>query len=155
MTIQKSNDVPDTTGVPLAAVGADRGAPQLLSLSGRYDSGAVPEIERFLRRKYGPFFFRQHLVLDLAQVSAVNQDFIDFIVDLAHLVQREHRELLLTRPAGSVRTVVCSVGLPNLVPVYDSLDEALEALAAASGALIPPRFDPRPLRAPSAASAAV
>lgn len=131
---------------PPAGGAIDCGGPPLLCLSGCYDSETVPEIERFLRRSFGPFFFRQHLVLDLAHVSAVNDDFIDFIVHLARLVQGEHRELILTRPAGSVRDVVCAVGLPNLVPVYDSSDEALQALAAASGALIPPRFDPRPAR---------
>ena len=124
-----------------AGVVVDRADPPVVCLSGSYDSDTVPEIERFLRRSYGPFFFRQHLVLDLAHVSAVDDGFIDFIVCLARRVHGEHRELLLTRPVGPVRAIVGAVGLPNLVPVYDSLDEALDALAAVSGALIPPRFE--------------
>jgi len=122
-----------------AAVG--RADPTVICLSGCYDSTTVPEIERFLRRSYGPFFFRQHLVFDLAHVSAVDDGFIDFVVSLARRVHREQRELLLTRPVGQVRAFVGAVGLPNLVPVYESTDEALDALATVSGALIPPRFE--------------
>ena len=142
MAIQLKQDVRAGAAVRSpAAAAVDRADPPVICLSGCCDSATVPEIERFLRRSYGPFFFRQHLVFDMAHVSAVDDGFIDFVVSLARRVHREQRELLLTRPVGQVRALVGAVGLPNLVPVYDSTDDALDALAAVSGALIPPRFE--------------
>ena len=59
------------------------------------------------------------------------------------LVVRLHehrRELLITRPVGYVRRTIALVGLPNVVPVYETLEAALRALAA-GGPLIPPPFE--------------
>jgi anti-anti-sigma regulatory factor len=112
-------------------------------LRGAYDDQTVPEIERLLRRSYGPFFFRRHLIIDLGAVTSVDESFVDFIVALVRRLHGERRELLLTRPVGGVRRSLASVGLPNLVPVYDSPDEAQAVLSTASGPLIPPRFDSR------------
>ena len=52
-------------GLRLSFVGA--GEVPVLALSGEFDLDNVPEIERFLRRHLGPFFFKtRDLVLDLA-----------------------------------------------------------------------------------------
>jgi hypothetical protein len=51
------------------------------------------------------------------------------------------KELLLVRPAGQVRRLLAIVGLPNLVPVFDSLDDALRSLRTGPLPLIPPRFE--------------
>lgn len=116
----------------------------VLTLSGEFDLANVPEIERFLRRHLGPFFFKSRdLVLDLARVELVDSTFLGLVFSLVARLHEHRRELLITRPAGCVRRTIALVGLPNLVPVYESLDAALGALDSGA-ALIPPPFDPAP-----------
>lgn len=113
----------------------------VLSLSGEFDIENVPEIERFLRRNLGPLFFkRSDIVIDLGLVSLVDSTFVGFVVSLVRKLHADHHELLITRPVGYVRRTLGLVGLPNLVPVYESLDEAFVALES-GGPLIPPPFE--------------
>ncbi len=129
-------------GLRLSFVGA--GEVPVLALSGEFDLDNVPEIERFLRRHLGPFFFKtRDLVLDLALVEMVDSAFVGLVVSLVVRLHEHRRELLITRPAGYVRRTIALVGLPNVVPVYESLDAAIGALAMGTP-LIPPPFDLAP-----------
>ena len=129
-------------GLRLSFLGA--GEVPVLMLSGEFDLENVPEIERFLRRHLGPFFFKsRHLVLDLARVDLIDSAFVGLVVSLVARLHEYRRELLITRPAGYVRRTIALVGLPNLVPVYESLEAALCARDAGDP-VIPPPFDPAP-----------
>ncbi len=129
-------------GLRLSFRGA--GEVPVLTLSGEFDLENVPEIERFLRRHLGPFFFKtRHLVLDLARVDLIDSSFVGLVVSLVARLHEHRRELLITRPVGYVRRTLALVGLPNLVPVYESLDAALRALEGGAP-LIPPPFDAAP-----------
>jgi anti-anti-sigma factor len=113
----------------------------VLALSGEFDLDNVPEIERFLRRHLGPFFFKtRDLVLDLALVEMVDSAFVGLVVSLVVRLHEHRRELVVTRPAGYVRRTIALVGLPNVVPVYETLEAGIGALAAGTP-LIPPPFD--------------
>ena len=46
------------------------------------------------------------------------------------------------RPAGQVRRVLALVGLPNVVPVFESLDDAVSTLMSGRLPVIPPPFSP-------------
>lgn len=116
----------------------------VILLRGEFDFDTVPEIDRFLRRHYGPFYFRRHLLFDLSGVTLVDSSFVGFVVGLVGKLRAERRELVLVRPVGHVRRSLATVGLPNVVPVYDSLDEALFVLQSGGLPIIPPLFDPRP-----------
>jgi len=130
---------------------AGGGEVPVLALSGEFDLENVPEIERFLRRHLGPFFFKTcHLVLDLAGVDMVDSSFVGAVVSLVVRLHEHRRELLITRPVGYVRRTIALVGLPNVVPVYESLEAALLALAT-GGPLIPPPFTLGPLASPGGA----
>jgi anti-anti-sigma regulatory factor len=84
-------------------------------------------------------------VLDLARVDLIDSAFVGLVVSLVGRLHKHRRELLITRPSGGVRRTIALVGLPNLVPVYESLDAALSALATGAP-VIPPPFDPAPAR---------
>jgi len=112
----------------------------VLRLAGEFDIATVPEVDRFLRRRLGPFYERRTLVMDLRDVTLVDSSFISFVVSLAGGQRPGGGELVLAGPVGQVRTLLCMVGLPNLVPVYASLDEALRAVREARAPLIPPAF---------------
>ncbi len=134
-----------TGGLRLCFMGA--GDVPVLKLSGEFDFDNVPEIERFLRRHLGPFFFKgRDLVLDLARVELVDSAFVGLVVSLVRRLHANRRELLITRPRGYVRRTLALVGLPNLVPVYETLEDALAALSAGAP-LIPPPFDLAPFNA--------
>ena len=111
----------------------------VLELSGELDLDAVPEIDRFLRRNLGPLYHHEDLVIDLAGTTFVDSSFIAFLVRLVTDQRARRSELALARPTGDVRRVFALVGLPNLVPVYESVAEAVGALASGPP-VIPPVF---------------
>lgn len=119
--------------------GAAGGVP-VLRLEGEIDIDTVPEIDRFLRRRLGPLYQRRSLVIDLRGVTFVDSTFIGFVVRLVGEARKGRGELVLARPVGRVRRLLCMVGLPNFVPVYESLDEARNAVREATAPLIPPAF---------------
>jgi len=122
----------------------ESGTPQVLVLSGEFDAGNVPEIDRYLRRKAGPLYYREHLVIDLASVTFVDSSFVAFVVRLLKDLRAGRKELILVSPAGQVRRVLALLGLPNLVPVFESVQEALAALTTGRLPIIPPAFEAMP-----------
>jgi anti-anti-sigma factor len=110
----------------------------LVTLTGEFDIETVPSIESCLRRALGPFYYGENVVVDLSSTTFVDSTFIGFLVRLASKTRQSGRELILVRPLGHVRSVLLLVGLPNLVPVYDSLQRAFESLRVEDTPLIPP-----------------
>jgi anti-anti-sigma factor len=123
----------------LERIGEGDGLP-VVRLDGEYDLDTVPEIDRLLRRTLGPFYHREHLIMDLDGVRFIDSSFVGYLVTLVTRLHAEHRELVLTRPRGHVRRVLVTVGLPNVIPMYESLEEALATLLSGRLPVIPPRF---------------
>ena len=128
LTLERSDGTSGTAVVPV------------LRLEGEYDIDTVSEVDRFLRRRLGPFYQRRTLVIDLGAVTFVDSSFIGFVVRLAGEERRGRGEVVIANPVGPVRRLLCKVGLPNLVPMYESAEEALRALREATAPLIPPAF---------------
>jgi anti-sigma B factor antagonist len=122
--------------------GAEQGEAPVLELRGEFDVATVPDIDRFLRRRLGPLYNREDLVIDLSGTTFVDSSFVTFLVGLVKALRAAGGELLLVRPAGQVRRVLALVGVPNLVPVFETVEDALRSLAAGPLPLIPPPFDP-------------
>ena len=118
--------------------------PPVLELSGELDLDTVPHIDRFLRRRLGPLYHQDHLVIDLAGTTFVDSSFIAFLVRLLTDQRARRKELVLVRPAGQVRRVLALVGLPNVVPVFESVDEAVARLMSGRLPVIPPAFRAAP-----------
>jgi anti-anti-sigma factor len=112
-----------------------------LALDGAFDLETVPEIDRFLRRRLGPLYHQDDLVIDLGGTTFADSSFIGFVVRLVGEQRSTRKELVLARPRGQVRRMLALVGLPNLVPVFETLDEAVVALVYGSTPLIPPAFN--------------
>ena len=118
------------------------GRPPVLELEGEFDLDTVPAIDRFLRRTLGPLYQQDHLVIDLAGTTFIDSSFIGFLVRLSQAQRVKRRELLLVRPVGQVRKVLAIVGLPNVVPVFETVDAAMDSLIAGQLPVIPPAFRP-------------
>jgi anti-anti-sigma factor len=123
----------------LSADTAD-GRPPVLELEGEFDLDTVPEMDRFLRRTLGPLYHQEHLVMDLAKTTFIDSSFVSFIVRLAAAQRAKRCELLLVRPGGQVRRVFGIVGLANVVPVFETIDAAVDSVLAGRLPVIPPAF---------------
>ena len=115
-------------------------APPVLELEGEFDLDTVPEIDRFLRRNLGPLYHQDHLVMDLAMTTFVDSSFVAFLLKLSRAQRAKRRELLVARPEGQVRRMFGLIGLHNVVPVFDSVDAAVESVMAGPLPVIPPSF---------------
>jgi anti-sigma B factor antagonist len=116
------------------------GRPRVLELEGEFDLDTVPEMDRFLRRTLGPLYHQEHLVMDLAKATFIDSSFVSFIVRLAAAQRAKRCELLLVRPEGQVRRVFGIVGLANVVPVFDTIDAAVDSVLGGRLPVIPPAF---------------
>jgi anti-sigma B factor antagonist len=123
----------------VAADAAD-GRPPVLELEGEFDLDTVPEMDRFLRRTLGPLYHQDHLVIDLARTTFVDSSFVGFLVRLSAAQRAKRRELLLVRPEGQVRKVFGIVGLANVVPVFETIDAAVDSVLGGRLPVIPPAF---------------
>ncbi len=123
----------------LTAGGAD-GRPPVVALEGEFDLDTVPEMDRFMRRTLGPLYHQDNLVIDLARTTFIDSSFVAFLARLTVAQRAERRELLLVHPCGQVRRVFAIVGLPNVVPVFDTIEAAVESLLNGPGPVIPPAF---------------
>jgi anti-anti-sigma factor len=123
----------------VAADAAD-GRPPVLELEGEFDLDTVPEMDRFLRRTLGPLYHQDHLVMDLAKTTFIDSSFVSFIVRLSATQRAKRRELLLVRPRGQVRKVFGIVGLANVVPVFETVDAAVDSVLGGHLPIIPPAF---------------
>jgi anti-anti-sigma factor len=113
-----------------------------VALEGEFDLDTVPEIDRFLRRALGPLYHQENLIIDLGRTTFIDSSFIGFLVRLAAAQRAKRHELLLVRPCGQVRRVFAVVGLPNVVPVFETTEAAVNSLLSGGGAVIPPTFRP-------------
>jgi anti-anti-sigma factor len=129
-----------TARLRISGAGGSFAEPPILELEGEFDLDTVPEIDRFLRRSLGPLYHRDHLVIDLATTTLVDSSFVAFLVRLLGQQRAGQRELMLARPVGQVRRVLGLVGLPNVVPVFESVDDAVGMLASGKLPMIPPAF---------------
>ena len=139
-------DAPAVDGLTSVAVRAcgTTDSVALVSLRGEFDIETVPQIDSSLRRALGPFFHARHLVIDLHEATLVDSTFISYVVRLVGNVRAEGSDVVLARPRGHVRRVLRTVGVQNVVPVYDSLDAALDVALADRVPMIPPSLPAAP-----------
>jgi anti-anti-sigma factor len=142
MSTLPANAVFQNASVGLQMCGPN-GTVHAVILRGDLDMDVVTQVDTFLRRAFGPFFFRRTLLLDFAEVTMLDSTFVGYLVSLAGRVRQAGFDLVLTRPGGQARRTLALVGMPNLVPVYDSLEEAADLVASGRVPMIPP---PLPFR---------
>ncbi len=118
------------------------GGTSVVELHGEFDLGTVPEIDRFLRRHLGPQYRQNDLVLDLGGTEFADSSFISFLVALSRDAHAARKELLLARPRGQVARVLALVGVPNVIPVFETVEAALASLEDGPLPVIPPAFRP-------------
>jgi anti-sigma B factor antagonist/stage II sporulation protein AA (anti-sigma F factor antagonist) len=138
--VQSAESTAGQAKLRLCAQGG-QGRPPVVQLAGEFDLDAVAEIDRFLRRALGPLYHQEHLVMDLSRTTFIDSSFVAFLVRLSAAQRAKQRELLLVRPAGQVRRVFGIVGLANVVPVFETIEAAIDSLLSGHLPVIPPAFE--------------
>ena len=86
------------------------------------DADNAPEFSRelalFVERS-------DRILLDLEDVAFVDSSGLGAILDFLREMGEQETVLKLCRPARAVRSVMRMVGMHRLVPVFDTLDEAM------------------------------
>jgi anti-anti-sigma factor len=96
-------------------------------LSGRMDIEGVGQIEtRFAGMTAAP---RMAIVVDMSAVPFMSSIGIRALVMNAKAVARRGGRMVLLQPEPNVRNVLSSAAIDRLIPVCDTLDEALAQVA--------------------------
>ena len=97
-----------------------------VALTGRLDAVGVDRIEtRFLGALAGG---TRHVAVDLSQVDFVASLGIRLLLSTARSLSRKGARLVLFAPQPPVREVFGHVALADLIPIYDTEAQALDAL---------------------------
>lgn len=96
-------------------------------LSGRMDIEGVGQIEtRFAGMTAAP---RKAIVVDMSAVPFMSSIGIRALMMNAKAVTRRGGKMVLLQPEANVRSVLSSAAIDRLIPVCDTLDEALAQVA--------------------------
>jgi anti-anti-sigma factor len=97
-----------------------------IALAGRLDSAAVDRIEARFVGAVAPS--GKSLAVDLSQLEFIASLGIRMLVSTARTLSRKGARMVVFAPQEPVREVFMHVALGDIIPIYDSEAEALDAL---------------------------
>jgi anti-sigma B factor antagonist len=71
----------------------------------------------------------RHVLIDLAKINYIDSTGIGELVGYLGRFQEAKRKLILVEPSAQIRKLLRVAHLDTLFPIYDDLDDALEAEA--------------------------
>lgn len=101
------------------------GCVRVVYCSGRLDLKNVPELENILKSEMDAG--RRAMVLGLGEVTYLSSAGLCSVLKYAKLLQQARGKLLVHAPPGPVREIISLAGLAEIIPVFDSIDEAIWA----------------------------
>jgi anti-anti-sigma factor len=103
-----------------------------INLDGRLDIAGAQEID--LRFAGIVSTVTKGAVVDLSGVTFLTSMGIRTLISNAKALERRGASMALFAPSPLVREVLGSVGIPDLIPVLDDLDAAVDTVKSARGA---------------------
>ena len=97
-----------------------------VALTGRLDSSAVDRIETRFVGAVAPA--NQGVAVDLSQLDFIASLGIRMLVSTARMLSRKGSRLVVFAPQDAVREVFVHVALGDIIPIFDTEAEALDAL---------------------------
>jgi anti-anti-sigma factor len=99
------------------------GRVQIIRACGRLDAERVPEFEA----RWEPLLATgtKHLVFDFSQLHYLSSAGLCSLLTLAKQLKAQHGKLAIYAPSGPVHKIFEIAGFNNLIPLRDSLDEAI------------------------------
>lgn len=105
----------ETTGVVHA-----QGTALVVTVTGEIDFVTVSEFRAAIAAGFSQLRDAQTLIIDLAGVG------LQALIDATQVGPREHRSLrIVADRTGSVRRSIHMTGLDNILPLFDTVDDAL------------------------------
>ena len=101
----------------------------LVKLAGRFEFGTRNDYKRVIGQIVQEGHHR--LVLDLEQVTFLDSSALGLLLLTDQNFKLNQGSLGLVKPTGYVRQVLELANLPKVIPVYDSVDDALNAATTA------------------------
>ncbi len=101
------------------------GRVRVIFASGRLDVKIVPELEGILKMELDAG--HRAVILDLAEVTYLSSAGLCSVLKYAKAYSQARGKLALHVPPGPAREIIALAGLPDIMPVLDSLDEAIWA----------------------------
>ncbi len=102
----------------------ERAEAVVLSPSGEVDLGTAPALRSSLKAILED---GHNAIVDLGAITYIDSTGIKVVFDMHRLFLERGRRVVLAEPATVVRKVMEIVGLEKAVPVYASLDAALQS----------------------------
>ncbi len=114
-------------------VQTDLGDGQLLTLTGRLDAEAAPELEQRCARLIGSQ--TGTLIVNVGRLDYLSSAGLRALLSTGKSLQRQNRKLVLVATAGPVRQIIELAGFDKIFPLYVTVDEAVKETGGRSQVL--------------------
>jgi len=102
-----------------------KGDAVLVTLAGRFEFGTRQDYKQVIAQIVQDGYLR--LVLDLEQVTFLDSSALGLLLLTDQKFKLKQGTVGLVNPTGYVRQVLELANLPRVIPVYDSVEDALQA----------------------------
>lgn len=99
---------------------------QVIEFKGELDKSNNADV-RIALSNFIESFSKQTLVFDLKYFDFINSEGVGMLVSFFYKLKTLNKSLLIVAPQPRVQDVLNIIGLSKIVPVYDSLQVALES----------------------------
>ena len=100
---------------------------QVVVFDGEFDKAGFAEVKDELTNFVKAFDLKS-LVFDFGKLKYINSEGIGFLMEVhTHLVQRD-RKLVVIALNANVRDIFTAIGIADIVPVFDSLNDYLKII---------------------------
>ena len=97
---------------------------QLLTLTGRLDAEAAPELEQRCARLIGSQ--TRTLIVNVGTLDYLSSAGLRILLSTGKSLQRQNGKLVLVATAGPVRQIIEVAGFDRIFPLYATIDEAVK-----------------------------
>lgn len=108
----------------------DRGEAVVLHPSGEVDLATVSNLWAMMKSAGED---GRHVIVTLNEITYIDSTGIKALLDVHRLLRQRSQRLVLADPTSMVRKVIEITALEKVIPVYASLEEAVQSLHAPAG----------------------
>lgn len=98
---------------------------QVIEFKGEMDKSNNLDVREALN-KFIDSYGLNYLFFDLTYFDFINSEGVGMLVSMYYKMKKNNKNLFIINPQPRVLDVFNIIGLPKIVPVYDSLNSAIE-----------------------------
>lgn len=100
----------------------------VIAFNGEFDHFTFPAVEERVETLLNAFRGK-YMIFDFTKLRFINSEGIGFLVSVSVKLKKHGAELLLCSFQANVADVIQLVGLPKMVKVFDTLEQAVSSLS--------------------------